>query len=100
MHNLYNIKNEEILSRAIEGGDFGVLEWCINKGEMIIYEKVQEIVGCKFENISNMFEFIESIAYEEDKILAIEEFNNYIKGLSTLYRSIFRIKTQNGEVRW
>jgi len=67
---------------------------------MFISEKIQEITGCKFKYIKNMAEFINIIVYEEDKTVAIKDFNNYINGFLPLYRSTFRIRTQNGDIRW
>ena len=86
--------------RALNGGNFGILEWNIYKEEMSISEKIEEITGYKFNGIKNIYEFINIISYEEDKILAMKDLNDHINEILPFYQSTFRIRTKNGEIRW
>ena len=61
------IENYNIYKRALNGGDFGILEWNINKEEMFISEKIEEITGYKFNYIKNMAEFINIIYMKKIK---------------------------------
>ncbi|MBV7271801.1 GGDEF and EAL domain-containing protein [Clostridium sp. PL3] len=98
--NFKKIEFNEVYKRAVNGGNFGVFEWSINKNEMFISEKIKELTGYKFEYVKDMMEFINVIAYEEDKILAMRDLNRHISGDLPFYQSTFRIKNQNGQIRW
>jgi len=97
---LKKIENWEMYKRALNGGNFGILEWNIYKEEMSISEKIEEITGYKFNGIKNIYEFINIISYEEDKILAMKDLNDHINEILPFYQSTFRIRTKNGEIRW
>lgn len=97
---LKKIENWDIYKRVLSGGNFGFFEWNIYKEEMFISEKIEEITGYKFNGIKNIYEFINIISYEEDTILAMKDLNDHINGLLPFYQSTFRIRTQNGEIRW
>ena len=97
---LKKIENWEMYKRALNGGNFGILEWNIDKEEMSISEKIEEITGYKFDGIKNIYEFINIISYEEDTILAMKDLNDHINGILPFYQSTFRIRTENGEIRW
>lgn len=99
-YNLKKIETDKMYKRALNGGNFGIFEWNINKNEMFISEKIHEITGYELNYIKNMAEFINIIVYEEDKTVAIKDLNNYINGFLPLYRSTFRIRAQNGDIRW
>ncbi|WP_291702749.1 GGDEF and EAL domain-containing protein [Clostridium sp.] len=95
-----NIENCEIYKRVLSGGDFGFFEWNTYENKLLISKKIEEIVGYKFDGIKDMYEFINVIAYEEDVILAKKHLCDYINGVLTSYGSTFRIRTQNGDIRW
>lgn len=98
--NLKKIKNNRMYKRALNGGNFGIFEWNINKNEMFISEKVKEITGYKYSYIKNIAEFINTIAYKEDKLLAMKDLTDYINGSLQFYQSTFRIKSENEGIRW
>jgi diguanylate cyclase (GGDEF)-like protein/PAS domain S-box-containing protein len=99
-YNLKKIKNDKIYRRALNGGNYGVFEWNINKNEMFISEKIKEITGYKCNYIKNIAEFINTIAYKQDKLLAMKDLYDHIYGSLQFYQSTFRIRTENGEIRW
>jgi diguanylate cyclase (GGDEF)-like protein/PAS domain S-box-containing protein len=96
----YYLENCDIYKRVLSGGNFGFFEWNISENKMLISKKIEEIVGYKFDGIKDMYEFINVIAYEEDKILAIKHLYDHINGVLTFYQSTFRIRIQSGEIRW
>jgi diguanylate cyclase (GGDEF)-like protein/PAS domain S-box-containing protein len=99
-YNFKKIKNDKIYRRALNGGNYGIFEWNINKNEMFISEKVKEIAGYKCNYIKNIAEFINTIAYKQDKLLAMKDLYGHIYGSLQFYQSTFRIRTKNGEIRW
>lgn len=99
-YNLEKIKNDKIYERALNGGNSGIFEWNIDKGNMFISEKIKEITGFKFNNIKDMAELISIIVYEDDKTLAMKDLNNYINKSLPFYQSTFRIRTQDKRIRW
>lgn len=94
------METDNIYKRAYNVYNVGVWEWNVNKDEMFISEKAEEIIGYKLNSIKNMNKLINAIAYERDKALAIQDLNDYINGVIPLYQSTFRIKTKNGKIRW
>ncbi|MCE5222131.1 MAG: GGDEF and EAL domain-containing protein [Clostridium sp.] len=97
---LKRIENLEMYKHALIGGDFGILEWNIHKKKFSVSEKTEEIIGYKLNGITNMYDFINIISYEEDTILAIKDLKEYINGHLPFYQSTFRISTKNDNIRW
>ena len=96
-HSLEKIETKNMYTYALNMGDFGICKWNIDKSEMFISEK---ITGYKFNSIKSMTEFINIIAYEKDKMMAIQDLGDYINGSLKFYQSTFRIKTKCGEIKW
>lgn len=94
---LEEIKKNNIYKYELNMGDFGICKWNIDKKEMFIFEK---ITGYKLNSIKSMTEFINIIAYEKDKMMAIQDLDEYINGVISSYNSTFRIRTKNGEIKW
>ncbi|MFL0198081.1 putative bifunctional diguanylate cyclase/phosphodiesterase [Clostridium sp. WILCCON 0269] len=103
MNKLYKYDSErmecdEIYKRALNGANYAIWEWNMDTSEIFISEKTKEIIGNNFLNVKTMPEFINSIAYEEDKALAINDLYDYINGKKSFYQSTFRIK--NKKLKW
>jgi PAS domain S-box/diguanylate cyclase (GGDEF) domain len=97
---LKEMGNWDMYKRTLDGGNYWALEWNINKEKLFICKKIEEITGYKLSEITNMYDFINIISYEEDTILAIKDLKEYINGDLPLYQSTFRIRTQNNAIRW
>ncbi|QXE20710.1 GGDEF and EAL domain-containing protein [Clostridium sp. 001] len=93
----YNLENDNVYTYALNMGNLGVCKWNIDTGEMVVSEK---ITGYEFNSIKSMNEFINIITYEKDKMMAIQDLDDYINGSLEFYRSTFRIKTKCGEIKW
>lgn len=95
------VKNNDMVCRhALIIETFGTWRWNIDKDELSLSKTAARISGYKFDYIKNMFEFINSVACEEDKALAIKDLEDYINGILPFYRSTFRIKGENGKAKW
>lgn len=99
-YDLEEIRKWEIYKRTLDGGNYWALEWNIHKEKLFICEEIEEITEYKLNGITNMYDFINIISYEEDTILAIKDLKEYINGSLPLYQSTFRIRTQNDTIRW
>jgi len=97
---LRRIETNKIFRRAFSAGDFGIWEWNINTDEVFLSENFKKISEYDSNFTKNMVEFISNIVYEEDKILAINDLNEHICGISAFYQSTFRIKSKNGDIKW
>ncbi|WP_333861849.1 putative bifunctional diguanylate cyclase/phosphodiesterase [Clostridium sp.] len=89
------IECDEIWKCALNALDYGVWEWNVDNGEMFISEKIKDIVENDLFNIKTMYEFIDNIAYNIDKALAIKELYECINGNRYIYQSTFRLKNKN-----
>lgn len=96
-YKLAKMKVDNIHTYALNMGNFGVCKWNINKRKMFISEK---ITGYESKSIKSLTEFINSVAYEKDKMIAIQDLYDYINGFSAFYQSSFRIKTKYGKIKW
>jgi diguanylate cyclase (GGDEF)-like protein/PAS domain S-box-containing protein len=97
---LKEMVNLDMYKRTLDGGNYWALEWNIHKEKLFVCKKIEEITGYKLSGVTNMYDFINIISYEEDTILAIKDLKEYINGNLPLYQSTFRIKTQNDAIRW
>ncbi len=97
---LKEMRNLDMYKRTLNGGNYWVLEWDIHKEKLFICKKIEEITGYELSNITNMYDFVNVISYEEDTILAIKDLKEYINGHLPLYQSTFRIRTKNNAIRW
>ena len=86
-----------IYKHALNVGDIGICKWNIDKEEMYIAEK---ITGYEFNNINNMYQYLNAIVYPKDRDLAIQDLEDYLHGHTIFYPSTFRVKTKTGETKW
>ncbi len=86
-----------IYRHALNMGDIGICKWNIDKDEMYISEK---ITGYEFNNIKNMFQYLNAIVYHKDRELAIQDLEDYLNGHTIFYPSTFRVKSKTGEIKW
>ncbi|NLJ57739.1 MAG: EAL domain-containing protein [Tissierellia bacterium] len=86
-----------IYRHALKVGDIGICKWNIDNNEIYIAENIS---GYQLHSVKNMVEFLSSIAYYKDKELAIQDLDDYLKGLTMFYLSTFRIRTEAGEIKW
>lgn len=101
--NEYDLKKigiDNSYTRILNAGNLGIWEWNINQNEIFISKEIKEMTGYKFDYIKDIVEFINTMVYEKDKMLALKDLNDYINGPLSFYQSTFRIRTEIGEIRW
>lgn len=91
------IKTNKMCEYIFNNGDLGICIWNISRNEMLINEK---ITGYELNTVNSMRIFLNTIAYEKDRISAIQDLDNYVNGITSFYESKFRIITKNGEIKW
>ena len=95
--NLSSLKFDIIYRHAINVGDIGLCKWNMDKDQMYIYEK---ITGYRLNHVKNMREFLNTIAYNKDKDMALQDLEDYMKDRTIFYQSTFRVWTKSKEIKW
>ncbi|KAJ51167.1 diguanylate cyclase (GGDEF)-like protein/PAS domain S-box-containing protein [Clostridium tetanomorphum] len=92
--------SEERYKLAVDGANDAIWEWNIEKGKLFISDRWENIVGYSLNENISMKKIIKTIIHPEDKKIAIEDFNKYIRGEVSLYKSTFRVKSSDGDYKW
>jgi diguanylate cyclase (GGDEF)-like protein/PAS domain S-box-containing protein len=93
-------ENKERLELAVEGGNLGVWDWNIKKGEVIYDNKWIQVLGYEEENFDNNISQIINIVHPEDKKVLKNDINKLINGDKDFIRNEYRLKTKNGKWKW
>lgn len=93
-------KVEERYLKGLNKGRIAVWEWDIEQGKFYFSKNLENIVQKKLENTRSLFDFINKIKVEENKMAPINELESLIDGASDLYKKEFKIQNENGEEIW
>ena len=93
-------KVEERYLKGLNKGRIAVWEWDIEKDKFYFSKNLENIVQKKLENTKSLFDFINKIKVEENKMDPINELESLLDGASDLYKKEFKIQNENGEEIW
>lgn len=91
---------EERYLKGLNKGRIAVWEWDIEKDKFYFSKNLENIVQKKLENTRSLFDFINKIIIEENKMNPINELESLLDGASDLYKKEFKIQNENGEEIW
>lgn len=91
---------EERYLKGLNKGRIAVWEWDIEKDRFYFSKNLENIVQKKLENTRSLFDFINKIMIEENKINHINELESLLDGANYLYKKEFKIQNENDEDIW
>ncbi|MBK6267442.1 PAS domain-containing protein [Marivirga sp. S37H4] len=111
--NQEKLKNKELLQRlqkvqkrlsqyehASDGASEGLWERDLITGEVFISPPWAKMLGFEPEEVESDKYFWENLIHPEDKSMALNSFESYIRGEADKYDIDFRLKTKDGEYIW
>lgn len=99
--NMKSLKiSEERLAFAIEASGDSVWDWNIVTNE-VVYSKIRkEMLGNKEIQVINLFNEWDKLIHPDDRASIYINLNTYLKGLSPVYESEYRLLTKDGSYKW
>ena len=92
-------KSEERYKLALEGANDAIWEVDLITKEFFSSDKFTDITGYDKDAITSLHDLIDLVA-EEDKKIAVSDFNNHINGKTLYYQSNVKIKYNGGGHKW
>ncbi|MGH4125014.1 MAG: putative bifunctional diguanylate cyclase/phosphodiesterase [Clostridium sp.] len=92
-------KSEERYKLALEGANDAIFEVDLITKEFFSSDKISDITGYDKDAITSLEDLIKLVA-DEDRKIAINDFNNHIKGETLHYQSSLKIKYNGGGDKW
>jgi len=107
IHDITERKNVEIklqeltkkLHVALETGNIGVWEWNLNTEEMILDERMREMINLETGSFGETYEDFENLLNPEDIPHLRNEINKALNE-NTSFDTVFRIRVKNGEYKF
>lgn len=96
---IYNEGNEQIYLRALNGADIAIWEWNMENNTVFLSNNFTNIIEHDGRNFKDLLDFIEKTAVESDKVSAKNDLVFFINGNTSIYKSEFRISTNNGKIK-
>ncbi|MBW9155698.1 EAL domain-containing protein [Clostridium sp. FP2] len=92
-------KSEERYKLALEGANDAIFEVDLITKEFFSSDKISDITGYDKDDITSLEDLIKLVA-DEDRKIAIDDFNNHINGKTLYYQSSLKIKYNGGGDKW
>jgi diguanylate cyclase (GGDEF)-like protein/PAS domain S-box-containing protein len=92
--------SEQRLQYALSGARDGVWDWNIEEDSVYYSERWKDMIGYKYEDISNNIEEWENRIHHDDLFLVLKELNDHFIGKNSFFESTHRIRCHNGDYRW
>lgn len=101
LHNEEALRNSDERYRlALDGANDVIWEWNIQTGEFFASDKWKEITGYKVTKRLNIDILLKSIIHPEDSERVFNGFRAHVDGVTSYYKSEFRIKERSGNYKW
>ncbi|MGH4140984.1 EAL domain-containing protein [Clostridium sp.] len=92
--------SDERYQLALEGSNDSIWEFDLKLGTFFASNKLFEITGYKSLKKFNVNVFLERLVHPEDLSLALKDFENHISNKTSIYKSEFRMKINDGTYIW
>ncbi|MGH4118152.1 sensor domain-containing protein [Clostridium sp.] len=92
-------KSEERYKLALEGSNDTIWEVDLITKELFLSDKFGKITGYDNNTINSLDDLI-NLVIEDDKEIAISDFENHINGKTLYYQSKIKIRSNAGEKKW
>ena len=92
-------RSEERYKLALEGANDAIWEVDLMTKEFFSSDKFNDITGYDKDAITSLDDLMDLVA-EEDKKIAVNDFNNHINGKTLYYQSSVKIKVNGGGDKW
>jgi diguanylate cyclase (GGDEF)-like protein/PAS domain S-box-containing protein len=92
--------SDERYRLALDGANDSIWEWDLNAGSFFASDKFFEITGYKADENFNINTFFKKFVHLEDISNAIKDFEDHINNKTSIYKSKFRMKINDGTYIW
>jgi PAS domain S-box-containing protein len=93
-------ESEERWQFALEGAGDGVWDWNVKTNEVYFSKQWKAMLGYSDNEINNHFAAWENLLHPEDKAGVLAEIDKHIKGETSSYQSVQRLKCKDGSYKW
>jgi|GEM_PF-747565 len=93
-------ESEERFKLAIESSKDGIWDWDLNKNSLYISHRLKVILGYSESDTINSAENIIKLIHPKHIKKVRESIDNYLKGKTDKYETIYQIKTKNNGYKW
>jgi PAS domain S-box-containing protein len=94
------ITSRERISAAIDASMDGVWELNLQTHEAIWSERFKSMLGLENDDRQPTLEFFRSFVHPDDRPIIEERLRSYLAGETSVYSSVYRVFSENGEMRW
>lgn len=92
--------SEQRLNMALEGTKAGLWDWKIETGHVIFDDRWVEMLGYDRKDIIPHVSSWEKLVHPDDMKEVVRKLEDHLEGRTSLYKSIHRLKTKEGEWRY
>ncbi|MBU2492118.1 MAG: PAS domain-containing protein [Bacteroidetes bacterium] len=92
--------SEERLNLALEGSNDGLWDWDLSTNNVYFSPRYEIMLEYNPGELSGRIETWIDLVVKEDIDDVLKLVNDHLKGISSQYKSEFRIKTKNGNIKW
>lgn len=90
----------EQCNEALKATKVAVWQQDMSNNNIFVSKNWEEVTGYNINKFKSLIEFIEETAIYEDKISALNDLSLCIEGKINFYHSIYRMMTEDNEVKW
>lgn len=93
-------ESEQRWQLVLRGTGDGIFDWDITTGEAFASDRLLEMLGYTEAELAYSYQTWRSLIHPEDLYLAMSALQAHLEGKTSLYRSEFRLRCQDGSYKW
>jgi len=93
-------QSEQRWQLVLRGTGDGIFDWNITTGETFASDRLLEMLGLTEAELAYSYQTWRSLVHPEDLDLAMSALQAHLEGKTSLYRSEFRLRCQDGSYKW
>jgi len=93
-------KSEERFDLAVRGTDAGIWDWDLRDNRVYFSPRWKSILGYRDDELSDNFNEWATRLHPDDRQLAFQAIEDYLRGRSAEYELVHRLRHKDGEYRW
>lgn len=91
---------KERLDLAITGANDGIWDWDLVHNTIFLSSRLKDIVGYRDEEMPNDQKAFDMLLHPDDRDMALQANEDYLKNKTSHYECTFRMKHKDGSWRW
>ncbi|MEI6389581.1 MAG: PAS domain S-box protein, partial [Verrucomicrobiota bacterium] len=93
-------ENRQRLEFALEGGELGSWDWCLQTGAVVYSERWAQLLEYQPGEVEPTVDFFKQHIHPEDMPAVLERLTGHVEGRLPVYDSEHRMRTKSGGWKW